>query len=43
MPQPGGEARNRHVGDRVEVVKVDVEMLFQFALIVGFKLCLVRR
>ena len=41
--QPGGEATNGHVGDRVETVKINVEMPLQFALIIGFKLCLIRR
>ena len=43
MPQPGGKATDRHVRDRVEMVKVDIEMALQFALIIRFKLCLIGR
>ena len=43
MSQPGGKATDGHVCDGVETVEINVEMPLQFALIVGFKLCLVRR
>ncbi len=41
--EPGGEAGNRHVGNCVEAVKVDAEVVFEFALVVGFEFGLVGR
>ena len=41
--EPGGEATNGHVGNSVEVVEIDAEVAFQFALVVGFKVGLVGR
>ena len=43
VPEPGGEATDRHIGNRVEMVKIDAEIVFQFALVVGFQLSLIRR
>ena len=39
--EPGGDAGNRHVGNCVEAVKVDAEVVFEFALVVGFEFGLV--
>ena len=43
MPEPGGKPADGHVGDRVEAVKIDIEMAFQFPFVVGLELGLIRR
>ena len=43
MFEPGGKAPDGHIGESVESVEIDVEMLLQLPFVVGFKFCLVRR
>ena len=43
VPEPGGKTADRHVCNRVKAMEVDVEMLLQFAFVVGFEFRLVRR
>ena len=43
MFEPGGKAPDGHIGESVEPVEIDVEMLLQLPFVVCFKFCLVRR
>src|ERR1700760_3455415 len=43
MFEPGGKATDWHIGESVEAVEIDIEILLHLPFIVCFKFCLVRR
>src|ERR1700749_3374129 len=43
MFEPGGKAADWHIGESVESVEIDIEILLQLSFVVRFKFCLVRR
>ena len=43
MFEPGGKAADWHIGESVESVEIDIEVLLQLPFVVCFKFCLVRR
>src|ERR1700736_191806 len=43
MFEPGGKAADWHIGESVESVEIDIEILLQLAFVVCFKFALVRR
>src|SRR5215471_17256912 len=43
MSEPGGESPNGHVGEGIEPVEIDIEVLLQLPSVVSFKFGLVRR